>query len=212
MPTIDELWHSNDPQAWDAALERYWKEFVKTENLALERSLDRLDLERIRGLDAQGWYGFLRDEYFRWKYTAPNRYVTTTRSLEKHAAVPGGLDALREIKDQLLRIDPTLVRAGLAVASKIGGLAVAGASGLLALMYPAHFGTVDQFVVKALRGVNDLPEAEALTAMKPLSLSLSAGVTLIAIMARQAAENNRRFSTMKWTPRKIDQVLWTYGR
>ncbi len=211
MPTIDELWHSNDPQVWAAALERYW-DYVQPANLALERSLDRLDLERVRDFDAQAWYDFLRDEYFRWKYTAPNRYATTTQSLSKHVAELGGLDGLHGIKDQLLHLDPTQVRAGLAVATKIGGLGVAGASGLLALMYPAHFGTVDQFVVKALRGVSDLPEAVALAAMNPEGLTVTDGVTLIAIMTRQAAENNRRFDTAEWTPRKIDQVVWTYGR
>ena len=211
MPTLDELWHSNDPQVWAAALRRYW-DYVQPANLALERSLDRLDLERIRGLDAQGWYDFLRSEYFCWKYTAKNRYATTTQSLAKHAAEPGGLDALHEIKNRLLRLDPTQVRAGLAVALKIGGLGVAGASGLLALMYPTHFGTVDQFVVKALRGVSDLSEAEALAAMNPDGLTAADGVTLVAIMTRQAAENNRQFGTAEWTSRKIDQVLWTYGR
>ncbi len=211
MPTIDELWHLNDPQVWSTALARYW-DFVQPANLALERSLDRLDPERIRNLDAQGWYDFLRAEYFRWKYTAPNRYATTTQSLSKHAAEPGGLDALDAIKGQLLQLDPTQVRAGLAVALKIGGLGVAGASGLLALMHPAHFGTVDQFVVKALRAVTDLPEAETLATMNPEGLTAADGVKLIAIMAAKAAENNRQFGTAEWTPRKIDQVLWTYGR
>ncbi len=211
MLTIDDLWHTNDPLVWDASLARYW-DYVRSENLALERSLDRLDLERIRGLDAQGWDDFLRTEYFRWKYTAPNRYATTTRSLSKHVAKAGGLDALHEIKVELLRLNPTQVRAGLTVALKIGGLGVAGASGLLALLYPANFGTVDQFVVKALRGVTDLAESEALSSMNPEGLTVANGVTLIAVMARQAAVNNRQFGTAHWTPRKIDQVLWTYGR
>lgn len=213
MPTIDELWYSNDPQAWAAALAGYW-DYVKPANLALERSLDRLDLERIRNLDARGWFDFLHDEYFRWKYTAPNRYATTTGNLglAKHAAEPGGLDALHDIKNQLLRLDPTQVRAGLMLTQKIGGLGVAGASGLLALLHPASFGTVDQFVVKALRCVVNLPEAEAVAAMRSEGLTPTDGVTLIGVMARQATENNRRFGTAEWTPRKIDQVLWTYGR
>jgi hypothetical protein len=27
-------------------------------------------------MDALGWYEFSKDEYFRWKYTGPNRYQT----------------------------------------------------------------------------------------------------------------------------------------
>jgi hypothetical protein len=63
-PTISELWHSVDPTEWADALERYWT-FVLPRNLDLERSLDDLDLERLRYLDARGWYRFLHDEYFR---------------------------------------------------------------------------------------------------------------------------------------------------
>ncbi|MBX3400983.1 MAG: hypothetical protein KF873_19800 [Gemmataceae bacterium] len=211
MLTVAELWRSTDPAAWAAALERYWQ-FVQPANLALERSLDRLDLDRIRRLDAQGWYDFLRDEYFRWKYTAPNRYATTTRSLAEYAIAPGGLELLDGIRLRLLTIDPADIRAGLSAAREIKGLGAAGASGLLALMYPATFATVDQFVVKALREVGSLPESDALARMRPEALTTSDGVALIGIMTRKAADNKRLFGASDWTPRKIDQVLWTYGR
>src|SRR5207244_3516012 len=80
MINISELWESPSPQVWEQALGRYW-DFVQPANRELEHALDSLDLSRIRRLDARGWYEFLLNEYFRWKYTAPNRYVTTTRSL-----------------------------------------------------------------------------------------------------------------------------------
>lgn len=211
MLTIAELWRSPDASVWAAALERYWQ-FVQPANLSLEQALDRLDLDRIRRLDARGWYDFLRDEYFRWKYTAPNRYATTTRSLAEHAADSSGLEVLDSIRIRLLAIDPADIRTGLSVAREIKGLGAAGASGLLALMYPATFATVDQFVVKALREVGSLPEADTLARMRPEALSTRDGVTLIGIMARKAAENNLQFGTDSWTPRRIDQVLWTFGR
>ena len=128
-----------------------------------------------------------------------------------YADESGGLEQLHGIKHRLLGIAPTDIRAGLSTARDIRGLGAAGASGLLALMYPASFATVDQFVVKALRDVG-LPEADALARMKPEGLTTPDGVTLIGIMARKADENNRLFGTDDWTPRKIDQVLWTYGR
>ena len=211
MLTVAELWRSRDPKAWAAALERYWK-FVQPSNMAIERALDRLDINRIRGLDAKGWYEFLRSEYFRWKYTAPNRYATTTCSLAKYLDEPTGLEKLHAIKVRLLGIAPTDIRTGLTAAKEIKGLGTAGASGLLALMYPSTFATVDQFVVKALQDVGGLPEADALAKMKPLALTSQNGVTLIGIMTRKATDNNRLFGTAEWTPRKIDQVLWTYGR
>ena len=91
-------------------------------------------------------------------------------------------------------------------------LGTAGASGLLSLMYPEHFATIDQFVVKALREVGDPPEANALAEMNPLDLTVTDGVLLIGILGRKAKENNRLFGTSAWIPRKLDKVLWTYGR
>ena len=207
---INELWRSSESMAWEQALQRYWH-FVQPRNLELERALDVLDLKRLQCLSPQGWYDFLHDEYFRWKYTAPNRYATTTIQLRKYID-DGELEELESLRKQILNLDRNDVRQGLATAKKIRGLGTAGASGLLSLIYPDHFATVDQFVVTALRLVNDLPEANALSKMNPQNLSLTDGVLLIAILNRKAKENNRQFSMAAWTPRKIDMVLWTYGR
>src|ERR1700733_14315692 len=100
----------------------------------------------------------------------------------------------------------------LAVASSIRGLGIAGASGLLAILFPAQFGTVDQFVVKALAEIPELPENNLIAAMSPESLKLSDGTVLIRIMRRKADELNQTSSLVKWTPRKVDMVLWTCAR
>jgi len=210
MIPIADLWVSTNPKAWENALEGYWN-LVQRRNRALEQSLDTLDLERLRRMDANGWYKFLRDEYFRWKYTAPNRYATTTHSLQRYDD-DNELGELDQIRKRLLALDPDYVRSGLEAARAIQGLGIAGASGLLALMYPKNFGTVDQFVVKALRQVQGLPEAEALAQMKPRTLTIKDGVLLINILRRKAADNNRVLKSDNWTPRKLDKVLWTYGR
>ena len=108
--------------------------------------------------------------------------------------------------------EPFDVKYGLSVARKINRLGTAGASGLLSLMYPHAFATVDQFVVKALRGVRNLTEALALGKMNENALTMKDGALLIDIMKRKAIENNRAFGTSGWTPRKIDKILWTFGR
>lgn len=208
--TIADLWRSSETAEWERAIQRYWH-FVQPRNIELERSLDALDLERLRGLSTRGWYDFLHDEYFRWKYTAPNRYATTTIQLKKYLD-NGELEELDSLRRQLLNLDCNDVRRGLITAKKIRGLGTAGASGLLSLMYPKHFATVDQFVVKALRLIAGLPEATALSKMHPKNLSISDGVLLIGILTRKARENNQALGTSAWTPRKIDMVLWTYGR
>jgi len=207
---IFDLWHSSDTIAWEHALQRYW-DFVQPRNLELEQALDALDLRRIQRLSPQEWYDFLHDEYFRWKYTAANRYATTTFQLKKYVDAQA-LGELDNVRQRLLRLNLNDVRAGLKTAKEIKGLGIAGASGLLSLMYPQNFATVDQFVVKALMAVPDLPEANALANMNPKQLRLRDGVLLISILARKADENNLLFGTRTWTPRKIDMVLWTFGR
>ena len=208
--TINELWHSGNAHAWNQALERYMR-FVKPADVELIRELEPLNLERIRELDAQGWYDFLFDKYFRWKYTAANRLATTRRSLSKYAE-NGRIDELLSIKERLLSFPKRDIKQGLLIASSIHGLGIAGASGLLTLMYPVEFGTVDQFVVKALRQVEGLPQRAALERMNPEGLKPTDGVILIQIMRDKSAENNRTFTMDSWTPKKIDEILWTYGR
>ena len=87
-----------------------------------------------------------------------------------------------------------------------------GASGLLSLLFPVKFATVDQFVVKALRKAPALPGRELLDHMNPESLSLQDGVILIRIMKQKADELNNLFKTNYWTPRKIDIILWAIER
>lgn len=207
---IADLWHSSESVAWERELQRYWQ-FVQPQNVELERALNALDLNRLRSLTPQSWFDFLHDEYFRWKYTAPNRYATTTIQLRKYPD-NGKLYELEILRQQLLNLDRNDIRRGLTTAKMIRGLGTAGSSGLLSLMYPAHFATVDQFVVKALRLIPSLPETVALDRMNPENLSISDGVLLIDILTRKATENNQSFGTSIWTPRRIDMVLWTYGR
>lgn len=206
--SIDHLWHQGMRGDWHGALERYW-DFVLPRNVELEKELEQIPLEFLRGLDAQGWYDFLRQEYFRWKYTAPNRYATTTAHLAKHCS-PAGMEALERVRLGLLVHDPKDIAGGLRLVCQIKGLGTAGASGLLALVFPRHYGTVDQFAVEALRQVDGLPEAATLARMNPMGLTEKDAVVLIGIMQRKAAELTREFGE-DWTPRMVDKVLWTIG-
>jgi hypothetical protein len=206
MIKIDKLWESNNEHDWKTVLEHYWS-FVRPENIDLERELNELKLEQICNLDQIGWYDFLHDKYFRWKYTAPNRYATTTLALKRYKD-SNQLDSLFDIKKKLLSLNTSNISAGLTIAKEIHGLGIAGASGLLSLMYPNSFATVDQFAVKALCQIPSLSESSNLNKMNPDNLTLKNGMTLIDIMIRKAKDNNRNFNTDFWTPRKIDMILW----
>ena len=205
-----EMWNSNNPDLWQNALNRYWT-FVKFSNLALEKEMDELDAEIVKKMAAKAWFEFLLEKYFRWKYTAPNRYASTTKMLRSYAA-NNELGALLAIKERLFAADRDNIQQCLSIASLIRGLGIAGASGLLAVLFPAQFGTVDQFVVKALAKIPELPERDLIAAMSPESLRLNEGTILIRIMRGKAAELNQSSSLFKWTPRKVDMVLWTCAR
>ena len=210
MVSISELWTTSDAALWDSAIDRYW-DLLLPGNVQLERDLENLQPARLKAMNAQQWYDFLLTEYFKWKYTAPNRYATTTMHLNRYVT-NGHLSQLFEIKERLLSFDTTDITCGLKIASEIRGLGTAGASGLLALLYPQTFATVDQFVVKALRGVPGLPDAPKLLCMNAEALTHRDGEILIRIMTHKARANNERFGVSDWTPRKVDKVLWTYGR
>jgi hypothetical protein len=204
------MWNTNDPGLWQTALTRYWT-FVKASNLALEKEMDRLDAETVKVMNPKAWFEFLLEKYFLWKYTAPIRYASTTKILRTYAA-NNELAALHAIKERLFVMDRDNIQQCLAAASSIRGLGIAGASGLLAILFPEQFGTVDQFMVKALAQIPELPERDLIAAMSPESLKLSDGTVLIRIMRRKADELNQASSLVKWTPRKVDMVLWTCAR
>ncbi len=207
---IEELWYSQEERTWRKALDRYW-DFVQPKNLAIEQELNKLDLGHVQHLDMQGWYDFLLHKYFRTKFTAPNRYATTTKSLNWYIQ-NDALSDLYQIKQDLFSFGLEDIEKGLNIAKRIRGLGTAGASGLLSILFPKHFGTVDQFAVKALRGVSNLAELKRLNVMNPEGLYVADGVVLIRIMRDKATQNNQHFSSHFWTPRKIDMILWTYGR
>ena len=203
---IQALWGSNNRGDWVNALEHYWSP-VKPSHVELERGMDTLDLERVRAMNAEEWFEFLLKDYFRWKYTAANRFASTTKHL-KLQVEEWGVQKLHTFKDDIFQRAPDDVKAGLKAALQIGGLGTAGASGLLSLLFPALYGTVDQFVVKALLKVPDLEERDELLSMNPEGLTVTQGVILIEIMKRKAQQLNELFGTQEWTPRKVDMVLW----
>ena len=203
---ICDLWNAGDEGVWRDALSRYWSG-IKPENLEVEKQMNRLDSEDIKRLNPREWYDFLRDAYFPWKYTAPNRLATTRKQLKKYEET-NNLGELFSIKENLFAFNPTDIQQGLKIAKSIKGLGWAGASGLLALLFPKWFGTADQFVVKALREIESLPEREKLRAMRPANLGDRDAVLLIQVMRRKASDLNALFGTDEWTPRKIDMILW----
>ncbi|MGX8700621.1 hypothetical protein [Caproiciproducens sp.] len=203
---IEELWYSTCQEDWLIAEDCYWNQ-VSDANRNLEKSLEALNPDDINQMKVEAFYVFLHDTYFVWKYTAKNRLATTRMQLKRHLI---DITALAEIQKELFSFDKAQIRTGLEVASRIRGLGIAGASGLLSVLFPDYFGTVDQFVVKSLLCIDELNERKSIVRMRPEALTLADGVVLEQLLRAKADELNRIFQTCTWTPRKIDKILWAY--
>lgn len=202
------LWNSNSEDKWNLALEKYWK-LVKTKNIIIEEKMEKINSYNIKNLSPREFYDFLYYEYFVWKYTAKNRLATTRMHLKRYQ-IENRLDDLDKIKKEIFNFELEDIKHGLEIVSSIHGLGIAGASGLLALLFPENFGTVDQFVVKDLLSIKGIIHLDLLHSIYPESLKLKDGVELIMIMKRRAEELNKANNTNKWTPRHIDKILWAF--
>ena len=204
---INNLWYSEDEEMWKNALKAYWHH-IKANQINLEKEFELIKVSDIDTLSVYEFYDFLYQRYFPWKFT-DNRYLYQNRKhLEKYL-LHDEIDILAKIKKRLFNLNFNDIKECLVVASGIYGLGTAGGSGLLSILYPEHFGTVDRFVVYSLLEIEDLPERAVVASMNAKSLTLNNGVVLIEIMRNKANELNRLFNTDFWTPRKIDMVLWS---
>jgi len=203
-PRIAALWHCQDESSWKTALSEYWN-CVKPCNRVIEEQLNNLNVSTAS--DIEDWYSFLLCKYIPWKYTNfLQRKRTEARIIKAYAS---DRQKLRGIVAQLFCFNHHDIHEGLTLANKIAGIGVAGASGLLAILFPESFGTVDRFVVAGLSRIKNLPQAGRLQSMNPKkTLRISDGVLLIEIMREKARELNSLFVTDFWTPRKIDMILW----
>lgn len=203
---FNEIWSSNKQTEWNKLFKKYWS-LIKEDNIQIEYDLNRLSVDLLSVMNEEQWFNFLFEKYFVWKYTAKNRLATTRKNLKKYLNEER-LGELHQIKNDILRIDVTNIKNSLSTACEIKGLGVAGASGLLSLIYPKEFATVDQFVVKALLEVDE--KKEIVENMNPEGLSLNDGVILTDIMRNKSKKMNELFQTDFWTPRTVEMALWAY--
>lgn len=208
--TIKDLWNCNDEERWIEALEHYY-DLLSENQLLLDLELAELESKNVEQMSVKEFYDFLHDKYFVWKYTQKNRLATTRKQLEKYI-VDDDMRELDNIKNSIFSDNISDIRACLCSATNIRGLGVAGASGLLSILFPEYFGTVDQFVVKAFETIGGTEISQKVKLMKPENLRIDDGVFLIECMRKKAKQLNEQFDTDIWNPRKIDMILWSFGR
>lgn len=211
-PTVNfeltKLWNSNSENEWNKALERYW-EFVKPENIILEKEMENLDPIKISRLTPEEFFCFLYDDYFAWKFTDKRWFESNRKHLQRYIN-ENRLEELNRIKKELFEFDLENIKLGLEIASRIHGLGISGGSGLVSLLFPKNFGTVDRVIVSNLKCIKNYVQRDSITSIDPYNIRLKDGVELIKIMKNRANELNIRNNIDKWTPRKIDQVLWAF--
>ena len=204
--SFNEIWHAANQREWNTLLKKYWS-LVPVDNIQVEYRMSRLTRQDLETMDEGQWYHFLHDEFFVWKYTAKNRLASTRLHLRKYQDEQD-LGRLDEIRQNIVQLDPREIRIALKTAYGIRGLGIAGASGLLSLVYPSHFATVDQFVVKALIEVTE--QKARVRRMNPENLTLEHGVVLTELLRAKATEMNETFGSTFWTPRAVEMALWAY--
>lgn len=204
---INALWDSSAHDLWSWAESLYDKVPSAVRNRELEAFLDALTPARAAAYSPEEFYAFLYDKFFPWKYTANNRLASTRRSLSYYK---DNMQELALIQQALFSFEPSNVRLGLKIARLIRGLGCAGASGLLSVLFPGDYGTVDQFVVKALCQC-DKSRGDELHKIDPENITLDQAVLLEQLLRDKARQLNEENRTACWSPRRIDKVLWTFG-
>lgn len=205
------LWENNSHDVW-LQHENNYGNLVKKSNKDIEEKMENLDINEIKSYSVDEFFHFLRDEYCEWKYTDNSRKKRNQKLMNKYKENAEYMDELSLIKDALFKFDPKNTRLGLEICHLIRGLGYAGASGLLSILYPKYFGTVDQFVVISLQNFDSLKNDEELHKIKPNDINLNGAVKLEKLFIEKASELNRCNNTDYWTPRKIDKVLWAFNR
>lgn len=214
---LNELWDYGTADQWNEAVDNYVYVDSAHRNIKLERDMNNSItlLSRFEKMNAELLYDFILDEFIVWKYTAPNRKATTVKYYKKkHAKSKQSLIPIRDNIINIYKCCPDDTRNLLKEAMKIGGIGVAGGSGLLSLLFPSKYGTVDYFIVERLKEIKSYPEIIQKNIKKINSKNISIRATeFLENLYREKADSlNKKFETSEWTPRKIDMVLWSYGR
>lgn len=202
---INEIWNSKEISVWKDALAKATMETGRDDSI--ETKMSKLNVEYIQHLPVEDFYSFLHDDYFVWKYTAKHRLASTRKSLKKHET---DMEKLREIQDGLFSFKLSEIGKGLEIAHQIKGLGISGASGLLALLFPSYFGTVDEMVVRALLTCDEYRDDAIIKAINPQDIKRKDAVYLIEQFKKKAHELNVLSNEYCWRPRDIDVILWHF--
>lgn len=203
---INKIWHSNDKDLWNQGILEY---YYMIENVKNEQYIENISREpsKVKNMNGDEVFEFLHDHYFEWKYTACNRLANCIKWLDeadKKDYFRGDLKNVINSIFELVEFDPSNYKKIISKAKKIPGIGISGASGLVSILFPDKYATVDQYLVKALNCIEQ-PEFDYMIIEKmvdkPDDLTISNACDLQLILQKKAKE-------IGLVPRQIDMVLW----
>ena len=206
---IKTLWENGSIEDWEGVVSKYYNA-VKSNNIEVEQKLNAMTANEFKQMTGQEFYRFLVGDYSTWKYTDNRRKATVRHNIENfHQKFTD--DEFEKILDAAFLIDKDDIFLHFANMTRITGIGTAGASGVLPLIFPEYFGTVDRFLVENLKKIYDGQSyyGKKLKSMKSDSLTNYDAIILTQILREKAEEVNKKLKTDKFTPRKIDMALWS---
>jgi hypothetical protein len=209
MANIQDVWISEKESVWCAQIDAYWKRVEDQKKKTLEEEMDKLDPQLIRDSTDVAWRDFLANKYIPWKHTPGRFYKSIQRKFIARYAGQEQQSLLSTIKSRIFACDPGATGELLGIVDEIYQFGIPSASGLLSLLFPSRFGTVDKFAIESLQRIEEFKGDILIQGFMPKSISLDDAVRAISIMRVKAGENNKLFGTTFWTARRIDMVLWS---
>ena len=203
---IKEVWNSSENEVWKRALSEASKDTGRDD--LIETKMSKLNVEYLKKIETREFYNFLYNDYFLWKHI-DKRWLENVRKLFKKK-YDHNLEELAQIQKDIFEFDLDNINLGLRRATQIYGVGISGASGLLSLLYPSYFGTVDVRVVEALRTTDEYKDDLELKEMNGENIKIGEATYLINIFRKKAGELNKLFDQYCWTPRDIDVILWFF--
>jgi len=205
---LKNIWNCRDIDKWKKAEEKYWERLNQV--AIIEKKFEQMTTEEILGMPPDKFYIFLRDMYFPWKFTGVylKPRLENLKTIEnKQTQIKDVIDDLKELQKRIAdkkELNDDDMSNAIRNLQKIPGIGPSAATGLLSILFPTHFGTIDKFVGINLRNIGCKIDEQEYT-----NISVESAIKMEKILIDKAKELNKEMNTDYWTPRRLDKILWS---
>lgn len=206
---IKDIWNCNEVGKWKDAEEEYSKRINQVAK-KIEKKFEQMTTEEILGLSPDEFYIFLRDMYFPWKFTGIylKPRLENLKTIEnKQTQIKDVIDDLKELQKRIAdkkELNDDDMSNAIRNLQKIPGIGLSAATGLLSILFPTHFGTINKHVRINLKKVGcKISEQDC------INISVKNAIKMEKILIEKAKKLNTDMNTDYWTPRRLDKILWS---